>query len=61
MSKQKREIWISLTAVVALTMTMLGVVGWNGGHPNGYYWASIVVMTVACILGCMKFRPRKSD
>jgi hypothetical protein len=56
-SNTTREIWIGSTAMIVLTMTLLGIVGWNGGHPNGYYWASIVVLTVSCVLGCMKFRP----
>ena len=60
-SNTMREIWIAATAVTVLTMTMIGVVGWNGGHPNGYYWASTVVLTVSCVLGCSKFRPRKGN
>jgi hypothetical protein len=61
MSDPKREIWLAVTAGIVLTMTMIGIVGWNGSHPNGYYWASIVILTVVCALGRMRFRPRKSD
>ena len=57
MSDAGRQVWISVTAGAVATMTMLGIVGWNGGHPHPYYWAIAVLLTVAWVLACKKLRP----
>jgi hypothetical protein len=57
MSNAKRELWISLTSGIVLTMTIIGIVGWNGGHPSVYYWATIAILVLVCVLGSKKFRP----
>jgi len=59
MSAAGRQVLISVTAGSVATMTMLGIVGWNGGHPHPYYWAIVVILTASCILACKKLRPPK--
>jgi hypothetical protein len=54
-SESGRAVCIAVTSGVVATMTMLGIVGWNGGHPSAYYWAIVVTLTVSCILGCKRF------
>jgi len=50
MSASSRQVWIAITSGTVATMTMLGVVGWKGGHPQPYYWMIVVILTVACVI-----------
>jgi hypothetical protein len=59
MSAASRQIWISITSGIVATMIMLGIVGWNGGHPHPYYWGIVVILTVSCVLACKRVRPRQ--
>jgi len=61
MSNSIRELWILVTSGIVLTMTILGIVGWNGAHPHAYYWAIILILVVACVLGCKTFGPAKHN
>ena len=61
MSDAGRQVWISVTAGAVATMTILGIVGWNGAHPHPYYWAIVVILIVSCVLACKKFHlPKRS-
>jgi hypothetical protein len=59
MSAASRQVWISITSSIVATMIILGIVGWNGGHP--YYWAIVVILTVSCVLACKKLGPRQQS
>lgn len=50
MSASSRQVWIAVTSGTVATMTMLGIVGWKGGHPEPYYWTIVVILTVACVI-----------
>jgi len=61
MSAAGRQVWISVTAGTVATMTMLGIVGWNGAHPRPYYWMIVVILIVLCVLACKKLRAPKQN